>query len=72
MRMQVWDSATTKWIDGPFLVSDVATHTHRFEKPVEGSKFRFLGTGDMLQEWRWPMGNIRLAEIVFHGSKLEK
>lgn len=72
MRMQVLDSATNKWIDGPYLVSDAATHTHKLDKPLEGSKFRFIGTGNMLQEWRWPMGNIRLSEIVFHGTKLEK
>jgi hypothetical protein len=71
MRMQVWDAATEKWIDGPYLVSDAATHSHQFEMPIEGTKFRFLGTGDMLLEWRWPMGNIRLGELVFHGRILK-
>ncbi len=70
MRIQVWDTAAAKWRDGPYLLSDAAVHTHTFEKPLEGSKFRFIGTGDMLLEWRWPMGNIRLAEIVFHGEPL--
>ncbi len=68
MRMQVWDPATEKWIDGPLLLSDAATHTHQFEKPVEGTRFRFIGTGNLALEWRWPISNIRLGEIVFHGE----
>jgi hypothetical protein len=70
MRIQAWDPVSAKWIDGPYLLSDAAVHTHMFEKPLEGAKFRFIGTGDMLQEWRWPMGNIRLGEVVFHGEAL--
>ena len=70
MRLQVWDSATGKWVDGPYLLSDAAVHTHMFETPLEGTKFRFVGTGDMLLEWRWPMGNIRVGELVFHGESL--
>jgi hypothetical protein len=71
MRVQVWDSAAAKWQDGPYLLSDAAVHTHIFQKPLEGSKFRFIGTGDMLLEWRWPIGNIRLGEIAFHGEPLK-
>jgi hypothetical protein len=70
MRLQVWDAESEKWLDGPYLLSDSAVHTHAFENPIQGTKFRFVGTGGALQEWRWPMGNMRLAEVVFHGEAM--
>lgn len=62
------------------LLSDAAIHTHRFAEPIRGSKFRFLG--DKLLSNHpgfekagvggigWPVGNVRLGEIVFRGKVL--
>jgi hypothetical protein len=78
--MQVWDPAKERWVDCPPLLSDAAIHTHRFAEPIRGSKFRFLG--DKLLSNNpgfekagvggigWPVGNIRLGEIVFRGKAL--
>jgi hypothetical protein len=35
-------------------------------KPIEAAKFRFISTGG----GSWPVGNIRLAKLVFHGEVL--
>jgi len=79
--MQVWDPAEETWVDCPPLLSDAATHTHRFDKPIVGAKFRFLG--DKLLSNNpgfekagvggigWPVGNIRLGEIIFRGKALD-
>ncbi|WP_020473606.1 outer membrane protein assembly factor BamB family protein [Zavarzinella formosa] len=64
MRLQWWDSAADRWRDGPFLLSDAATHTHQLEKPIEAARFRFVSTGG----GSWPAGNLRLGELVFHGE----
>jgi outer membrane protein assembly factor BamB len=63
-RIQYWNEGEGQWVDGPFLLSDAATHTHWFEKPIEASRFRFVTTGG----GAWPVGNLRLGEIVFHGE----
>jgi outer membrane protein assembly factor BamB len=65
-RLQVWDAAKEQWGDGPYLLSDAATHTHYVEKPLEGAKFRLVSTGG----GTWPAGNLRLGEVVFHGRAL--
>jgi outer membrane protein assembly factor BamB len=66
MRLQWWDASGEQWRDGPYLLSDSATHTHVLEKPINAAKFRFVSTGG----GTWPIGNIRLGELVFHGEVL--
>jgi outer membrane protein assembly factor BamB len=66
VRLQWWDAAADRWRDGPSLLSDAATHTHRFEKPIEAARFRLVTTGG----GTWPAGNLRLGELVFHGEAL--
>ena len=66
MRLQWWDAAADRWRDGPYLLSDAAVHTHRFEAPIEAARFRFVSTGG----GTWPGGNLRLGELVFHGEAL--
>ena len=67
MQLQYWDAANEKWLDGPMLLSNSATHTHWFEKPIEASRFRLVSTA---YPGTWPAGNIRLGEVVFHGEQL--
>jgi outer membrane protein assembly factor BamB len=66
VRLQSWDAADGRWRDGPYLLSDAATHTHWFDKPIEAARFRFVSTGG----GTWPAGNLRLGEVVFHGEAL--
>lgn len=66
MRLQYWDSTAQTWQDGPLLLSNQATHTHWFDQPIKAAKFRFVSTGG----GSWPVGNIRLGELVFHGEVL--
>jgi len=62
--LQYWDDATAAWVDGPWLVSDAQTHTHYLEKPIESTKFQFIGK----DRFGWPLGNLRFGELVFHGN----
>ena len=66
VRLQWWDAAAEQWRDGPYLLSDSAIHSHVFAKPIEAARFRFISTGG----GTWPIGNIRLGELVFHGESL--
>ena len=66
LRIQWWDAEADEWQDGPQMLSDSATHTHWFDKPLEASKFRLVSTGSGV----WPVGNVRLGELVFHGEAL--
>lgn len=66
MRLQWWDAAAEAWRDGPYLLSDAAVHSHLFDKPIEAARFRLVSTGG----GTWPVGNLRLAELVFHGQSL--
>src|SRR5262249_47538597 len=66
VRLQWWDASVEQWRDGPYLLSDSAVHSHVFEKPIEAAKFRFVSTGG----GTWPIGNVRLGELVFHGEVL--
>jgi hypothetical protein len=66
VRLQFWDVATERWVDGPLLLSNAPTHTHWFDQPVEAAKFRLVSTGGAT----WPAGNLRLGELVFHGDVL--
>jgi outer membrane protein assembly factor BamB len=64
MRLQYRATSDGPWIDGPYLLSNASTHTHLFDKPIEGSRFRFMtsdGAG-------WPAANLRLGELVFQGT----
>ena len=74
MVMQVWDPTNGVWVDCQTLLSDSAVHTHRFAKPYVGPQFRFYGgVGSVwpnINGMGWPVGNIRLGEIVFHGKIL--
>jgi hypothetical protein len=74
-RLQWWDAAAETWRDGPYLLfegNDVSqdaatvTHTHWFDTPLEGVKFRFVSTGGA----SWPVGNLRWGELVLHGEVL--
>jgi photosystem II stability/assembly factor-like uncharacterized protein len=70
--LQVFDESKGVFVDVQWLTADAARHTHKLDKPVTGSKFRFLG--DKTPEnpgaggCGWPVGNLRLAELVFHGE----
>lgn len=64
MKLQWWDARGEVWRDGPYLLSNSAVHAHRFDAPIEAAKFRFTTTGG----GTWPVGNIRLGELAFHGS----
>jgi hypothetical protein len=66
VRLQWWDAAADRWLDGPLMLSSTATHTHWFEAPIEASRFRLVSTGGA----SWPVGNVRLGELVFHGQAL--
>ena len=66
MRLQSWDADKEQWQNGPYLLSDAATHTHWVNKPIEAARFRLVSSGG----GTWPVGNLRLGEIVFHGQTL--
>ncbi len=72
MRLEYWDSAQQKWIFSQYLTSDTAIHTHKLKQPIDASKFRISTSRSGDSGWGWPIGNLRLAEIVFHGDKIEK
>jgi len=64
MRLEWWDPVEEVWQLGPYMLSDAAVHTHMFDVPINASKFRLVSTGG----GSWPVGNIRLSELVLHGS----
>jgi WD40 repeat protein/sugar lactone lactonase YvrE len=66
LRLQWWDAAREQWREGPYLLSDASTHSHRFDQPLVAARFRLVSTGG----GTWPAGNIRLGELVFHGEVL--
>ncbi|MFF1377421.1 WD40 repeat domain-containing protein [Streptomyces sp. NPDC058308] len=64
VQLQWWDTKAGLWKDGPKLLSDAgAVHSHTFEA-LSSSRFRLRTTGGGI----WPVGNIRLGELVFHGT----
>ncbi|MFJ2770474.1 hypothetical protein [Streptomyces sp. NPDC087300] len=66
VQLQWWDTRAGLWKDGPKLLSDAgAVHSHVFD-PLASSRFRLRTTGGGI----WPVGNIRLGELVFHGTAL--
>jgi len=64
VRLEYWDPALEEWKLGPYMISDAVVHTHMFDTPVSASKIRFVSTGG----GSWPIGNIRLTELVLHGK----
>jgi outer membrane protein assembly factor BamB len=66
MRLEWWDASAEVWRTGPYLLSNAPVHTHLLDAPIEATKFRFVTTGG----GSWPVGNIRLGELVFHGEAL--
>jgi hypothetical protein len=66
VRLQSWDPGLDRWDEGPLLLSNASAHTHWLDRPIEGSRFRFVSSGGST----WPVGNIRLGELVFHGDVL--
>jgi outer membrane protein assembly factor BamB len=62
-RIDFWDAVRERWVPIQPLLSDAAVHTHMFARPVEAARFRLL--------LPWGVcGNVRLAQIVFHGEVL--
>jgi outer membrane protein assembly factor BamB len=61
--LEYWDAARERWVHVQPLLSNAAVHTHKFARPVEAARFRIV-LPKML------CGNLRLGEIVFHGTKL--
>lgn len=61
-RLEYWDAAKERWVLATRLLSDAATHSHRLEKPAEASRWRLVPSH--------LSGNLRLAEVVFHGKDL--
>ena len=63
--LQYWDAEKESWEFGAYLLSDSATHSHTFAKPLESARFRIISTA---VPGTWPAGNIRWGEVVFHGE----
>jgi hypothetical protein len=62
-RIDFWDAAREHWVPIQPLLSDAWAHTHMFARPVEAARFRLV--------LPWGVcGNVRLAQIVFHGEVL--
>lgn len=61
--LEYWNPTAEKWVRAERFLSDSATHSHQLTKPVEASRFRLVLPPGLC-------GNLRLAEIVFHGAKL--
>ena len=77
--MLLWDADADRPEGGPPVSSrqpkreppwpvrnEPIAHTHWLEQPIEAAKFRFVSTGG----GSWPVGNLRLGELVFHGERL--
>jgi outer membrane protein assembly factor BamB len=61
--IEFWDAASERWVPIQPLLSNAAVHTHMFAKPVEAARFRLM--------LPWGVcGNLRLAQIIFHGELL--
>jgi len=59
--IEYWDAGRELWTPIQPLLSNSAVHTHMFAEPVEAARFRLM--------LPWGVcGNLRLAEIVFHGQ----
>ncbi len=59
--IEYWNGADERWIPIQPLLSNSAVHTHMFAQPVAAARFRL--------KLPWGVcGNLRLAQIVFHGE----
>ncbi|ADD44459.1 hypothetical protein [Stackebrandtia nassauensis] len=66
VRLRYWDIEAEAWRDGPMLLSDAPLHSHVLPTPIDARRFQLVTTGG----GSWPVGNLRLGELVFHGSVL--
>ena len=61
--IEYWDAAKESWVYIQPLLSNAPVHTHMFAKPIEAARFRLM--------LPWGVcGNVKLAEIAFHGDLL--
>jgi WD40 repeat protein len=67
LQLEYWKPATEQWVRVGPLLSNAATHTHVLDAPIEAARFRFSAPPGA---YGWPIGNLRLGEIVFHGEDL--
>jgi hypothetical protein len=61
-RLEYWDTVGERWRLAAELLSDSAAHSHKLPRPVEATRWRIVPPPALV-------GNLRLAEIVFHGSE---
>ncbi len=61
--VEYYDIARGEWVYIQPCLSDAAVHTHMFAKPVEATQFRIVLPVGLC-------GNLRLGELVFHGTLL--
>jgi outer membrane protein assembly factor BamB len=61
--VEYWDTEKEQWVFIQTLLSDSATHTHKFARPVEATRFRLVPTWGVV-------GNMRFGEVVLHGEVL--
>ncbi len=69
-RLEYWDAGHEKWVFAQYLTSDAAIHTHTLKQAIDATKFRLACPNDGQWGWGWPVGNLRFAEVVFHGSNV--
>ena len=67
-RLEYWDAGHEKWVFAQYLTSDAAVHTHTLKQPIDATKFRLACPSEGQWGWGWPVGNLRFAEVVFHGQ----
>jgi hypothetical protein len=67
VNLEYWDAAIDKWTFAASMLADSATHTHTLPKPVEATRFRLIKSAT---PGIWPVGNMRLGELVFSGNVL--
>ncbi|HEX4000757.1 MAG TPA: hypothetical protein VHX65_19570 [Pirellulales bacterium] len=58
-----WNAADERWVPVQPLLSNAPVHTHLFARPIEAARFR------LKLPWG-ACGNLRLAQIIFHGEVL--
>ena len=61
--LEYWDAEKEQWVYAQHLLSDAAVHSHQLAVPIDAARFRIV------LPWGC-CGNVRLAEIVFHGTVL--
>ncbi len=59
--LEYWNLEKEEWNFAQALLSDAPVHSHTLPKPVESTRFR------LVLPWGCA-GNVRLAELVFHGQ----